>query len=82
MMHIEWGKGSGFNLGRIGDTGIRVERFNVALKGEVPARWRFLLSDDSKTYMHCDDREFATVPDLEDAAIKWLIDAGRLNYLH
>jgi hypothetical protein len=40
------------------------------------------LADDDKTYMHCDDREFATVPDLEDAAIKWLIDAGRLNYLH
>lgn len=81
-MEIFWGSGSGFNLGRVGETGIRVERFNVAKKGEVPARWRFLLADDSRTYMHCDEREFATVAALEDAAIRWLIDAGRLNYLH
>lgn len=81
-MKVEWGTGSGFNLGRIGDTGVRVERYNMAMKGEVPARWRFLLADESKTYMHVDNREFATVPELEDAAIKWLIDSGRLQWLN
>lgn len=79
-MKIEWGHGSGFNLGRLEGTGIRVERFWTGTP--KAKRWRFLLSDDKKTYMHVDDREFATVEELEVAAVDWLVQAGRLIYRH
>ena len=80
-MEVIWGSGSGFNLGRVGDSGVRVERYNLAKKGEKPPRWRFLLADEEKTYMHVDSREFATVKELEDEAVRWLVDAGRLTWL-
>lgn len=76
---IHWYTGSAFNHGRIGDTGIRIERYNVGTKTE-PA-WRFMLADDEITYLHVDDREFATREDLEQAAVRWLVDAGRLSWL-
>ena len=76
---IHWYTGSAFNHGRIGDTGIRIERYNVGTKTE-PA-WRFMLADDEITYLHVDDREFATREELEQAAVRWLVDAGRLSWL-
>ena len=80
-MKIEWKHGSAFNHGRVGDTGIRIERYNRANKGETP-RWRFMLADDAITYLHVDNREFATREELEHAAIRWLVDAGRLAWLN
>ena len=77
---INWGKGSSFNLGRIGDTGIRIERYNVGTKEEP--QWRFLLADDQQTYMHVDDRTFVDRKGLESAAMEWLINAGRLEWLN
>lgn len=81
QMKIEWKHGSAFNHGRVGDTGIRIERYNRASKGETP-RWRFMLADDEITYLHVDNREFATREELENAAIRWLVDAGRLAWLN
>lgn len=76
---IHWYTGSAFNHGRVGDTGIRIERYNVGTKTE-PA-WRFLLADDEITYLHVDDRQFATREEMEQAAVRWLVDAGRLSWL-
>ena len=72
--------GSAFNLGRVGDTGVRIERYNVGDK--LNPRWRFLLADDATTYMHVDDREFATREELERAAVEWLVQAGRISWLN
>lgn len=77
-MDIIWGKGSSFNMGRVGDIGVRIERFNVGSKTDP--KWKFLLADDATTYFHTDDREFPVVEELEDAAVQWLVEAGRLSY--
>jgi len=79
-MDIYWGQGSAFNLGTVGDTGVRIERYNMSMKGDPP-KWRFLLADDELTYFHVDDRNFSTREDLETAAVEWLIRAGRLSWL-
>lgn len=79
-MEIIWGKGSSFNLGRVGDTGVRVERYNIGTKKDP--QWQFLLADEEETYMHVDSRVFKTRDELEEAAIRWLIDAGRLVWVH
>ena len=79
-MDIHWFTGSAFNLGRVGDTGIRIERYNVGDKKNP--RWRFLLADDEITYMHVDNREFKTREELEQAAVEWLVQAGRIVWLN
>lgn len=79
-MNIHWGTGSAFNLGRVGDTGIRIERYNVGDK--TNPLWRFLLADDETTYMHVDNREFRTREELEQAAVEWLVQAGRIVWLN
>jgi hypothetical protein len=79
-MKIEWKHGSAFNHGRVGNTGVRIERYNVGDK--THPKWRFMLADDEITYLHIDDREFATREELENAAIRWLVDAGRLTWLN
>ena len=79
-MEVKWGKGSTFNLGRVGDTEFRVERSNLGTK-EKP-KWQMLLSDDGETYLHVDGRLFDTREEVEHAAIQWLVDNGRLVWLH
>ena len=79
-MEIIWGKGSSFNMGRVGDTEFRVERSNVGTR-EKP-KWQMLLSDSEHTYLHVDGRTFETRDELEVAAIQWLVDSGRLVWLH
>ena len=79
-MEIIWGKGSSFNLGRVGDTEFRVERSNLGTR-EKP-KWQMLLSDSENTYLHVDGRTFDTRDELEAAAIQWLVDSGRLVWLH
>ncbi len=79
-MNIIWGRGSSFNLGRVGDTEFRVERSNSGTKEEP--KWQMLLSDKQETYLHVDDRTFTTKEELEEAAIQWLVDSGRLVWLH
>lgn len=79
-MEIIWGKGGSFNHGRVGDTDVRVERYNVGTKKSP--QWQFLLSDSEHTYMHADSRTFKTREELEAAVIQWLVDAGRLVWLH
>jgi hypothetical protein len=79
-MKIEWKAGSAFNHGRVGNTGVRIERYNVGDKAHP--KWRFLLADDEVTYLHVDNREFATREEMENAAIRWLVDAGRLAWLN
>lgn len=79
-MEIEWGKGGSYNHGRIEGTDIRVERYNTGTKKE-PA-WHFLISNDELTYLHSDSRYFKTREELEDAVVKWLVDAGYFVWLH
>ena len=80
MTEIIWGRRSAFNHGRVGDTGVRIERYRIkdAQGNQV---WRLLLADDEYTYMHVDSTNYLTVADLEQAAIKWLIEAGRLAWI-
>ena len=78
-IQIEWYTGSAFNHGRVGDTGVRIERYNIGDKKHP--RWRFLLADEESTYMHVDSREFATKEEMESAAIEWLVEAGRIAWL-
>lgn len=68
-MSIEWGRGSAFNLGRIG--GIRVERSNT------PKGWCFLASDDKLTYMHVDNRYFKTKQELDECIEEWIHEYAR-----
>ena len=63
---IKWGRGSGFNFGRIDGSNVRVERSNH------PKGWCFLASDDKLTYMHIDDRYFKTKEELDDCILSWL----------
>ena len=66
-MEIHWGSGSGFNLGRIPGTTIRVERMKNWDKS-----WSFLLSDEQYTYLHVDNQKFKTVPEMELGVFNWL----------
>ena len=79
-MEVKWGRGSSFNMGRVGDTEFRVERSNVGTR-EKP-KWQMLLSDSEETYLHVDNRLFDTKEEVEAAAIQWLVDTGRLVWLH
>ena len=79
-MDIIWGKGSSFNLGRVEGTEYRIERSNIGTKKDP--KWQLLLSDDQETYLHVDSRIFVTRDELEDAAIRWLVESGRLVWLH
>lgn len=79
-MDVIWGRGSSFNLGRVEGTAYRIERSNLGTK-EDP-KWQMLLSDNEQTYLHVDDRVFKTRDELEEAAIRWLVDTGRLVWLH
>lgn len=79
-MEIIWGKGGSFCQGRVEGTVYRVERSNLGTKA-IP-KWQMLLSDNEDTYLHVDNRVFDTKEDLEDAAIQWLVDTGRLVWLH
>ena len=79
-MNVIWGRGSSFNLGRLEGTEFRIERSNLGTK-EKP-EWQMLLSDKQETYLHVDDRTFTTKEELEEAAIQWLVDSGRLAWLH
>ena len=63
-MSIEWGRGSGFNLGKYKD--MRVER---SRNGEG---WSFLVSDDKLTYLHVDNRHFKTKEELDKCIMEWV----------
>lgn len=80
---IHWLTGGSFNHGRVivnGQEDVRIERYNVGDKQNP--KWRFLLADEQMTYMHVDEREFATREELEVAAVEWLVDAGRISWLN
>lgn len=64
MSNIEWGRGSAFNLGRVGK--YRVERSNTA------QGWHFLASTDEQTYMHVDNVFVKTKEDLNDRIQDWI----------
>ena len=72
-MNINWGTGSAFNLGRIPGSEIRVERVK-----DQNMQWYFLISDDSQTYLHCNDQRFDTVPEMEEGVFEWLKIKGRI----
>ena len=55
-MEIHWGKGSAFNLGRIPDSEIRVERVK-----DQDNKFYFLLSDRQWTYLYCDNKRYETL---------------------
>ncbi len=76
-INIEW---SNDNQGVVGDTGVRIERYLVKDKGGKKS-YRMLLTDDDRTYMHVDPKKYATVPELESAAIEWLVWVGRIEWL-
>ncbi len=80
MTEIIWGRARASNKGRVGNTGIRIERYKIK-DGKGKDAWRLLLADDDYKYMHVDSTDYPTVADLEQAAIKWLIDAGRLVWI-
>ena len=77
---IIWGRASSFNHGRVGDTGVRVERYRIRDESGKEV-WRLLLADEDSTYMHVDSNNYLTVADLEKAAIDWLVKAGRIEWL-
>ena len=66
-MIINWGTGSAFNLGRIPDSDIRVERVRDQNK-----QLYFLLSDDQYTYLYCDDKRYDSLQDMEAGVFEWL----------
>ena len=72
-MNINWGTGSAFNLGRIPDSDIRVERVRDQNK-----KLYFLLSDDAYTYLYCDDKRYDSLQDMEAGVFNWLRMKGRI----
>ncbi len=66
MSKIEWGTGSGFNLGRMPGSKVRVER------SRHPDGWCFLASDEKKTYLHVDNRYFKTKEELDECILEWV----------
>ena len=70
---INWGKGSAFNLGRIPDSDIRVERVR-----DQDKKLYFLLSDDSYTYLYCDDKRYDSLQEMEAGVFEWLKLKGRM----
>lgn len=62
---IEWGRGSGFNFGRIKEyPNVRIERSNY------PDGWGYLLSDEFQTYLKVDNRRFKTMEELNAAVLE------------
>ena len=72
-MNINWGSGSAFNLGRIPDSGIRVERVR-----DQDKRLYFLISDDATTYLYCDDKRYDSLQEMEAGVFNWLQMKGRM----
>ncbi len=72
-MEIHWGKGSSFNLGRIPDNEVRVERVK-----DQNGEWYFLLSDSKLTYLYCDNSRYKTIDELTVAVEEWLRMKGRI----
>ena len=66
-MIINWGTGSAFNLGRIPDSDIRVERVR-----DQDKKLYFLLSDDAYTYLYCDDKRYDSLQEMEAGVFNWL----------
>jgi hypothetical protein len=66
-VNIDWGKGSAFNLGRIKNSNIRVERVK-----DQNMKWYFLLSDEQYTYLHCDGGRYDTLQEMESAVFEWI----------
>ena len=69
---INWGKGSSFNLGRIPDSEIRVERVK-----DQDLKWYFLLSDNQYTYLYCDSERYETLDEMTTGVFSWLKMKGR-----
>ena len=63
---IVWLKGSAFNFGNKVDESVRLERFKV---GDA---WKFMVSDSKRQYLHVDDRNFYSVPELNEAIDDWV----------
>ena len=72
-MSINWGKGSAFNLGRIPDSDIRVERSR-----DQDNKFYFLLSDDQYTYLYVDDKRYDSLQEMEAGVFEWLQLKGRI----
>ena len=72
-MMINWGTGSAFNLGRVPDSDIRVERVRDQNK-----QLYFLLSDDQYTYLYCDDKRYDSLQEMEEGVFEWLKLKGRI----
>ena len=67
MGDIKWGTGSAFNMARIPGTDYRLERSRNQDKS-----WSYMISDDSLTYLHVDNKKFASMGELEIAIWKWI----------
>jgi len=72
-MTINWGTGSAFNLGRIPDSEVRVERVK-----DQNNKFYFLLSDTKYTYLYCDNKRYDTLQDMEQGVFDWLKMKGRI----
>ena len=70
---IHWGKGSAFNLGRIPDSDVRVERSR-----DHENKFYFLLSDNQYTYLYVDNKRYDTLADMEAGVFEWLKTKGRI----
>jgi len=70
---IHWGRGSAFNMGRIPECDVRIERVKDQNK-----KFYFLLSDASLTYLYCDSERYDTLKEMENAVFDWLRMKGRL----
>jgi len=52
---------------------VRVERVK-----DQNNEWYFLLSDNQKTYLYCDNNRYKTIDELTVAVEEWLILKGRI----
>ena len=64
---ITWGVQSAFNMGRVPGTDYRLERSR-----NDDRSWSYMISNDSRTYLHVDNRKFASMGEMEIAIWKWI----------
>jgi hypothetical protein len=64
---ITWGVASAFNMGRVANTDYRLERSR-----NDDRSWSYMISNDSRTYLHVDNRKFTSMGEMEIAIWKWI----------
>ena len=69
---ITWGVASAFNMGRVANTDYRLERSR-----NDDRSWSYMISNDSRTYLHVDNNRFPSMQDMEQAIIEWIYERSK-----